>query len=581
MRKKTKDIILPPRLNSLRDMVDGTARMYGDKVHYRYRRGKELHAVTYNDQKKNVDALGTAFYSLGLMGKRIAVIGNACPEYMETYYAAVCGGGVIIPLDKDLGDEELCRFIVLSEAEAIVYTGAFNEKLPGFSDRIPAVRYFIPIEPDPAKAAAEPAVSDTDGKKVMVYSDLIALGQKALEGGERAFVDCKPDMDKMCALLFTSGTTGTSKGVVLSNRNITAAVNASVYSMAYDRDDVFVDLLPMHHSYEVTCGHMGISAIGGELYINDSLKNTMRSIAYAKPTALMVVPLYVETMHKRVWAEIEKKKMTGKVKAAMKLSEALFAVGIDVRRKLFRDVIDGLGGNLYSIVVGGAPISPQIVKDFHAFGIDVLEGYGITECAPLVAVNRPEKVRYHSVGQPVDGCTVKIDLDGSSEGRDGTPAGEILVKGGNVMTGYYENPEATAAVFTEDGWFRTGDIGYIDPEGYIFITGRKKNVIILSNGKNVFPEELEEHLSHSPLVSECVVVGRTHDNGETVITAVIYPDPDAVKETDPEKKKALLKEEVNNINRTLPVYKQIRDVELRDTEFEKTTSRKIKRFLVK
>lgn len=550
-------------LHDLRDLVEHPAEDYGDKVQYRYKRGGELLSCTFAEHLANIRALGTAFYTLGLMGRRIAVIGDACPEYMAAYYAAVNGGGVIVPLDRDLGDEELCDFINLSQAEAIVYTRAFNEKLPSFAGKIPAVRFFIPIEDGVTG----------ENPTVRPYADLLAAGRAALDSGERAFLDVKINTQKMCTLLFTSGTTGTSKGVMLTHHNLASAVNASVFSMAYDHDDRFVDLLPMHHSYEVTCGHMAISCLGAEIYINDSLKNTMRSIAAEKPTALMVVPLHVETMHKRIWAEIDKKKMRGKVKAAMKLSEALFSVGIDVRRSLFRDVLAGLGGELYSIVCGGAPISPAIIKDFHAFGIDVLEGYGITECSPLVAVNRPEKVRYHSVGQPVELCEVKIDKKPSDE------TGEILVKGDNVMLGYYENEEATAAVFTDDGYFRTGDIGYTDRDGYIFITGRKKNVIILSNGKNVFPEELEEHLSHSPLVGEVVVLGRKKD-GETIITAVIYPDPDATAGMDTEAKKAALHEEVMRINRTLPVYKQLRGIELRDTEFEKTTTKKIKRYKV-
>ena len=289
------------------------------------------------------------------------------------------------------------------------------------------------------------------------------------------------------------------------------------------------------------------------------------------------MPLYVETMHKRIWAEIARKGMTRRVRALMKASSAMHRAGIDIRRKLFKQILDGLGGNLRYIICGGAPLSPELVRDFDAFGIEICEGYGITECSPLIAVNRHGKVRLRSVGQPVDNCEVRI----ADPSADGT--GEIEARGRNVMLGYFGNEEATAEVFTEDGWFRTGDVGCMDADGYIYITGRKKNIIILSNGKNIFPEGIEEHLYTSPLIGECVVIGRKNSAGDTRITAVIYPSDEAVEleGKSEEEKLALIRDAVNTINRSLPVYKQVRDVELRSEEFEKTTTRKIKRFLVK
>lgn len=568
----------PKEIKSLRDLVETGAELYGDKILYIYKRGEARYSFSYNDYRRDLYRLGEGMSRIGLMGRTVAVIGESCPEYMTAYIAAVSGGGVIVPLDRDLGHAEIARFADLSGAEAVFYTEQFNDVLPSLAEQMPQVRYFIPIAPAEGSDTTDGSSSAGDAV-ILPYSELLALGDKAMEEGDRSFLDydCTADMSQMSALLFTSGTTGTSKGVMLSHANIVASVNAASRGTIFGPDNTFVDLLPMHHSYEITCGHLGAANLGGTVYINDSLKNTLRSITTFKPDSLIVVPLYVETMHKRIWAEIARKGMTRRVRALMKASSAMHRAGIDIRRKLFKQILDGLGGNLRYIICGGAPLSPELVRDFDAFGIEICEGYGITECSPLIAVNRHGKVRLRSVGQPVDNCEVRI----ADPSADGT--GEIEARGRNVMLGYFGNEEATAEVFTEDGWFRTGDVGCMDADGYIYITGRKKNIIILSNGKNIFPEEIEEHLYTSPLIGECVVIGRKNSAGDTRITAVIYPSDEAVEleGKSEEEKLALIRDAVNTINRSLPVYKQVRDVELRSEEFEKTTTRKIKRFLVK
>jgi AMP-dependent synthetase/ligase len=568
----------PKEIKSLRDLVETSAELYGDKILYIYKRGEARYSFSYNDYRRDLYRLGEGMSRIGLMGRTVAVIGESCPEYMTAYIAAVSGGGVIVPLDRDLGHAEIARFADLSGAEAVFYTEQFNDVLPSLAEQMPQVRYFIPIAPAEGSDTTDGSSSAGDAV-ILPYSELLALGDKAMEEGDRSFLDydCTADMSQMSALLFTSGTTGTSKGVMLSHANLVASVNAASRGTIFGPDNTFVDLLPMHHSYEITCGHLGAANLGGTVYINDSLKNTLRSITTFKPDSLIVVPLYVETMHKRIWAEIARKGMTRRVRALMKASSAMHRAGIDIRRKLFKQILDGLGGNLRYIICGGAPLSPELVRDFDAFGIEICEGYGITECSPLIAVNRHGKVRLRSVGQPVDNCEVRI----ADPSADGT--GEIEARGRNVMLGYFGNEEATAEVFTEDGWFRTGDVGCMDADGYIYITGRKKNIIILSNGKNIFPEEIEEHLYTSPLIGECVVIGRKNSAGDTRITAVIYPSDEAaeLEGKSEEEKLALIRDAVNTINRSLPVYKQVRDVELRSEEFEKTTTRKIKRFLVK
>ena len=324
----------------------------------------------------------------------------------------------------------------------------------------------------------------------------------------------------------------------------------------------------------MTCGHLAAANIGATTFINDSIKYVIKNIESFKPTAMLFVPLFVETLHKKIWDTIEAKGMTKKVRAAMKLSNALRKVGIDLRKKIFADIHKTFGGCLESIVCGGAPLSQSLIDDFDAFGIPILNGYGITECAPLVSVNRLGMARSGSIGTPVENCEAKVVLD---EGQD---TGEILVKGENVMQGYYEDPAATAEVFTDDGWFRTGDVGYIDDDGYLYITGRKKNVIILSNGKNIYPEEIEEYISVIPEIKECVVVGRKNNSGETVITALVYADEDRTQGMARDDIYNLIKTQLNEVNKNLPLFKQIHELELRDTEFEKTTTKKIKRFKV-
>lgn len=566
MISKLKAIKKPKMINDLRELVVTNDRDYGDKDLYIYKEdGSEKH-FTYKDNLNYMNQLGTAFAKLGLMGKRIAVIGDAHPYYMVSYYAAINGGGVIVPLDKELIIDEIINFINISEVSAVVYTEVFNNKLINYAERMPNVNYFIPIYPKS---------EECNSPKIKPITDLFNLGQQALDNGNRAFLEHKIDIEKMCAIIFTSGTTGTSKGVMLSQRNLAFSTNASCMSMEYDHRNTYVSVLPMHHTYEVTCGHLAISNLGGTVYMNDSLKNALRTFNSFKPNTLMLVPLFVETMYKRIWTEIDKKGMRGKVKTIMKISDFLRKFGIDLRDKLFSQITGALGGNLRSIVCGGAPLNPQLIKDFESFGITILEGYGITECSPLVAVNHPDNVRYNSVGRPVYGCKVRIDKVNPED-----ETGEICVKGENVMLGYYMNEAATKEVFTDDGWFKTGDIGYMDTEGFIYITGRKKNVIILSNGKNIFPEEIEEHLSSCELIKESIVLGRENENGDIVVTSLIHPDYDLLKDKSEAEIYDTIKQNVTNINKKLPVYKQIRKIEIRENEFEKTTSKKIKRYKI-
>ena len=557
----------PPKvITDLRHLVSSGAESFGDRTLYFYKeQNGEYAEYSYTRLWEEMNRLGTAFSLLGIGGSHIAVSGDTHPRWIATYLACVNGNGCIVPIDKELSTEATSDFLKFGECVAFVYTAAQNEKARELAKICPEIRYFIAIEPKEDFRFDE---------RVYSVEEILEMGEKALSEGNETYLNIELEMEKMSALIFTSGTTGTSKGVMLSHKNLSAATNASVLSMSYDDRNTFVSVLPPHHTYEMTCGHLAIMDLGAQIFINDSLKHVLKNFKSFQPNALMLVPLFVETMHKRIWDEVRKKGLEKQMRALIKMNSALLSVRLDVRSKIFKQVNAAFGGNLKSIVCGGAPLSPELIKDFYAFGITVLEGYGITECAPLVSVNSPGKIKFHSVGTPVKGCTVMIDKEPEDE------TGEILVKGDNVMMGYYKNPEATAEVFTEDGWFRTGDIGYMDDDGYIFITGRKKNVIILSNGKNVFPEELEEYLATIPEILESVVLARTNEADEQTITAIVVPNEEILGDKDKDEIYAVIKAAVNNINQKLPSFKQIRKIEVRMERFERTTSKKIQRFKV-
>lgn len=555
-------------ITDLRHLVVSSAELYGDKPRYIYKEKREEKTVTYNDILNAMNNFGTALSALGLMGKTVAVIGETHPSYVISYFTVVNGNGMIVPLDKEINNEELVNFLLRSRAEAIVYTEIMNERIMSIADKVPDIKCFVPITP---------RESDLENERVKSWKSLQELGAKALAEGDRSYLDVELDLNKPCALLFTSGTTGTSKGILLSQNNLAAATNSSCLSMHHINDTTrLLSVLPINHTYEMTCGHLAALNKGAVTFINDSIKYVTKNLASFKPTAVPFVPLFVETLYKRIWDNIEKQGKTEKVKKAIKISNGLRRVGIDLRKKFFGQILSVFGGELESIICGGAPLDQRLIDDFEAFGIPILNGYGITECAPLVAVNRLGKERAGTVGTAVENCEIKVILD---EGQD---TGEILVKGGNVMLGYFEDEEATAAVFTEDGWFKTGDVGFIDEDGYLHITGRKKNIIILSNGKNIYPEEIEQYLAPIALIGEAVVVGRKNAVGEVVITALVYPNQDMVEAEGLSKEDvyAKLKEAINEVNKNLPVFKQIHDLEVRDTEFEKTTTKKIKRYKV-
>ncbi len=551
--------------DTLYEGVVKQAQRYGDKDRYVYKLKKDEKHFTYNDMLTHVNYLSSAMNVLGVAGKYTGVTGDTHPDYVAAYIAAVSCGGVIVPLDKEISAEQFTGFVNLCELELLVYTFSMHKKMLPLYDAMPTVKHIVCMNFEGERP---------EDPRFMTLDEMLEIGKKAYDEGDRTAENHIVDKDALCTILFTSGTTGTSKGVMLSQRNLTTSAYDCASIIAATEKDSLVSVLPIHHAYEFTISQLAAPNIGISMFINDSIKNTLRNFANFKPTGLILVPLYVETMHKKIWAEIEKKGKTKMVKSLMPIARKLPR---SIRRKMFKDIIDAFGGRLDFIVCGGAPLRPELMKDFDAFGIKICEGYGITECSPLISCNPMHKRKYHSAGLVVPHMEARIDKDDPE-----SETGEITVHGDAVMLGYYKNPEATEAVFTEDGWFRTGDIGYMDKDNYIFITGRKKNVIIASNGKNVFPEELEEYLGVSELINEVVVIGRKGEEaGEVVITALVYPDYDRFGGKTTEEIRAAIEAEIDAVNKKLPTFKHIKNVEIRETEFEKNTSRKIMRYKLK
>lgn len=564
-----------PSFGDFRALIAHTAK-FGDKTLYKYLINKdEVRELSYKQFSDNVINLATAIYALGLKNKKIALVAESCPEWLEVYIGTICASAVIVPIDKELMPDQIVNFANISDCEALFITPTCKKKLKDQLGNLNA-KYIVDIDQlsfIPYTGSYEHIAEE---KTLNIYT-LIAYGAHLLSIGYMGIYNITYNVDDLCAIIYTSGTTGTSKGVMLSQHNILSCAACCANITPYSPKDVLLSVLPMHHTYETTI-QIAVITVGATVCINNSIKYVVRNLKRFQPTAMIVVPLFVQTMYKRINDEIKKKGKEKTFAAAVKITGGLRKVKVDLRRQIFAEVAASLGGKLRSIVCGGAALDPQLIKCFEDLGITIYQGYGITECSPLVAVNPFTRVKQESIGYPVKCCEVKIlkKVNGREVRAAAYEHGEIAVRGSNVMIGYYNNPEATREAFTMDGFFRTGDIGYLDDDGYLYISGRKKNLIILSNGKNVYPEEIEEYLSRLDCVKDCVVVARENELNEAVITAIILPTDEVLELSDDEMQK-FVTDKVATINSSLPSFKQIRNIEIRKTEFEKTSSQKIKR----
>ena len=550
-------------LKDFKDMLRQADEQAGDKIAIRYFldwASKSIRDVTYHEFKHETEALGTGLASLGITDCHVAMVSENSYYWILTYVTVLNSSGVYVPVDKELPFDEIMNILRHSDSEVVFYSGAFEREFRERADELPQIKYFIGIDLAPELA---------DGRFVSREA-LMAKGEELLEAGDDSYLSLESDDAALKMLVYTSGTTGVAKGVMLSLHNLVSSV---YYGLQVST--VFttcLSVLPYHHTYEAVCGLLVSLHHHSTICVNDSLRHVAENMKIFQPDYIMLVPLFVENLYKKIRANIEAK---GKTKAFDKLitmSNGMRHVGIDMRRKLFSQIYDVFGGKIIKLVCGGAPIRPELAAFFDAVGINLINGYGITECSPLVSVNRDYYSDYRSVGVKLPCLEIKID----EPNEDGE--GEICVMGDVVMMGYYKNPEATAAVLSDDGWFRTGDYGRFNDEGQLFITGRKKNLIVLKNGKNVYPEEIEEYIASIPYVNEVVVYAVKNDSGEeTALCAEIFPNEEMFEGKSNEERNETIKNAVEELNRKLPNYKKILKIKLRSTEFEKTTSKKIKR----
>ena len=545
-------------------------RSHGERTVYRWNKKGGEGQLSYAQLADDVLALAAAQAATGLRdGARVVIVGNTSHMWMESYLSTMLADNVVVPMDKELCEAAVEGFIQKIDAKAVFFAGSMAHMMMSIASRNPGIIRLVQLEED----AALPQGADA---RFTTYADFLTLGQTAVSAGYTAMT--VTDNRKMAEMLFTSGTTGSSKCVMLCQDNVFSVVTSACATVDFCPEDTIVSVLPIHHTYELAC-ELALMNYGGTIAINDSLRHVVQNFQKFKPTGLVLVPLFVNTLYKRIWSQARNQGKESMLHYGSKVSNALLSVGVDIRKKLFAQVREAFGGRLCKIICGGAALAPSMIYAFESFGISIYEGFGITECSPLTNVTPYYARKPGSVGPAVPCCEVRIEPDGNLSDT-GFATGEVQVKGSNVMLGYYGDAEATAAAFTEDGWFRTGDVGYLDDDGYLFITGRSKSVIVLENGKNVFPEEIEEYLEPLEEISECVVVGRLV-NGSITLVALIYPTADFAKDKTKEEMEKHFLAALAKINQNLASFKQVNHVELVDHEFQKTTSRKIIRYLVK
>jgi len=564
MAKKNYPLYETTVFEDFRIMTENVAKKYPDRVAISYKKNpkdKETVNVTYAEARDYIRNMGTELISMGCRDKHVALIGESSYEWICSYFSLMSIGSVVVPIDKDLPLEEMAGIMTTAECEFLFYSAAIEAKIEEIKGKTPYLKTCI-------------CMGEAKMEGALKLSDIVAKGRERFENGDNSYYDYEIDRERLATIVFTSGTTGKGKGVMLSQKNIVSDMTQGMYNFAITPKTF--NVLPPHHTFGSTVNFVGHYAQGSTIYISSGIKYIGEEMREQKPSHLVLVPLFVEAMYKRVWKEAEKSGKADTLRSMIKISNMLRKCGIDLRRVFFKKVLDSFGGKLELIICGGAHLNQDIIDFFDSIGITVLNGYGITECSPLISCNRNKYQKKGSVGVPIVGLKVKIkDPDENGEG-------EICVKGPNVMLGYYKDPEATAAAFDEEGYFKTGDYGRLDEEGWLYLTGRLKNLIILSNGKNVYPEEIETEISRIYGVNECVVyAGESKSNREKeIIVAEIYPNFDELKEKGIEDVQTYFENEIKKINSRMVSYKAVKMVKIRNEEFKKNTSRKIIRFAI-
>lgn len=548
------------RITSIKEMLNLAVKEAGDKIAFEYKDEKEKEKniqVTYKEFVRDTEELGTALANLGMQDKHIAMIGENSYKWLTVYLTVLKSTGVFVPIDKELTVKGIINVLKHSDSDVLFYSEKYEKWIPEIKEEVPNVKLFVGLN------------KKENENNILSYDILKEEGKKLLEKGSKIYTNLQDNENNLKLLVYTSGTTGDPKGVMLTEHNLISVVYYGL--QVADINTKCLSVLPYHHTYEAVAGILVALHKHACICINDSLKNVLKNLQYYKPDYIYLVPAFTEIFYKNIWQNAQK---TGKDKMLRKIipiSNGLRKVGIDLRGVFFKSIHQAFGGNLREIVCGGAPIRPEIGKFFNDIGITLLNGYGITECSPLVSVNRLQFNDSSTVGIVLPCCKVK--LENVTEDGDG----EICVKGDIVMKGYYKEQEKTNRVL-KDGWFNTEDYGHINEKNQLVINGRKKNLIVLDNGKNVYPEEIENYILGIPYVQEVVVKGKKNTIGQEIaLIAEVFLNQEKVEELKLENKEERLKQDIHEVCKELPIYKRISDIEMRKEEFEKTTTNKIKR----
>lgn len=561
------------KITDIKDMLKKSGELYADKVAYILKTEEQgvYKKITHKEVRKMVDCLGTALTSLlNLKDKRVAIIGENRYEWEVSYLAVVAGTGIVVPLDKSLPEKELANLIRRSEVEAIIYSKKYEETLKELAkDASTKLKHLICMDNTEHK----------DG--IYSFDELIESGNKLIKNGDRAFLDAKINPEEMTIMLFTSGTTSASKAVALCQRNICEnlmAMTKVLYQI--NSEDSMLSFLPLHHVFECTVGFLLSLYKGMSTAFCDGVRHILENLREYKITFMVCVPAVYENIYKNIMKNLEKQGKLNQIKSAM---EAYKNDTVEKKKEIFKDIHNIFGGNIKLLVSGAAALEPKIEQAYRDLGFDLVQGYGLTETSPVVCVNNlkdnwvRDEYKLGSIGLPLPGIEVKI-VDANDEG-----IGELIVKGPNVMLGYYGNEEGTKEVL-KNGWFYTGDLCRIDEDGFIYILGRKKSVIVLRNGKNIFPEEMESLVNKIEGVLESMIYGVPADENENdlkIYVEVVY-DKNIIKEMydlDDEKEiYNLIHSKIKEINKTMPNYKAIRGLIITEEPIAKTTTGKIKRY---
>lgn len=566
--KTSKRLYETQNFTNLKEMLANTREKYSEEVAFKFKTevpGK-LRTEKYNEFLDKIDALGTALISIGLKDKRIAIIGENRYEWGLSYLSVVAGTGIVVPLDKSLPENEIISLVERSEVEAIFYTSKYDETMKKIKDEgIGKLKFFISMDE-----------SKTNGG-IYSQSELIELGHGLIKNGARSFLDAKIDNETMAIMLFTSGTTAQSKAVMLSHKNIVANIHDITSLFDINKNDTLLSFLPLHHTFENTVGFLLPVSVGAKLAYCDGIRYIADNIKEYQVSVMISVPLLFESMYKKVMHTIEKKGKMKKVKFGIKLSNTLRKIGIDKRREIFKEIHESLGGKLRLFVAGAAAFDPNLEKGLNDLGIETYQGYGLTEASPVISAEHKGEAKYGSIGRLFPSLEGKI-IDPNEQG-----IGELAVRGPSVMLGYYQNEEATKETIV-DGWLHTGDLAYFDRDDFIFITGRKKNVIVLKNGKNIYPEESETLINKIEGIKESFVFGKPEkdDAVDLKLAAKIVYDPEEMKNKFGLEKEEDIKNkiwvDIKEMNKQMPTYKYIKEIYITDKELIKTTTQKIKRF---